>query len=145
MKTELPEPWATALAPKGIHSYRDFGTAAGIAHETARRLCTGGSTSAATVNKVAEALFAGDSTQVWALYGEPLEDFGPWVLPPEARLLTKEQREAVTAVVMAMVPKQAKRGGGDGDADKDSGSSAPMKLRDVGPHEVDLAAYDPEG
>lgn len=143
MNNELPEPWATELAPKGIHSYRDLGAAAGIAHETARRLCTSGRTSAATVNKVAAALFGGDSTKVWALYGAPLRDHGPWELPEEARLLDEEQRAAVLAVVMAMVPKEVKRGGGDGDV-KDSRGSAPMTLREVKAHEVDVAAYDPD-
>lgn len=140
MTNELPEPWAAALAPKGIHSYRDMGTAAGIAHETARRLVTGGATSAATVNKVADKLFGGDRTKVWSLYGEPLGDHGPWELPPEASLLNDEQRRAVLAVIHAMVPK---RKGGDGDAD-DTGGSAPTRLRPVNPLEVDEAAYDPE-
>lgn len=62
MTNELPEPWATELAPKGIHSYRDMGARVDIAHETARRLMTGGKTSSATVKKVADALFDGDAT-----------------------------------------------------------------------------------
>lgn len=112
MSNELPEPWATELSPKGIHSYRDFARATGIAAETARRLCTSGATSSATIGKVADALFNRDATKVWDLYGLPLKDYGPWELPPEARLLTEEQRAAVSAVVMAMVPPKARRGGG---------------------------------
>ena len=108
MSTELPEPWASALGPKGIHSYRDFGKAAGIAHETARRLCNAGSTSSKTVNAVAETLFGGDSTKVWAMYGAAVQDYGPWELPPEASLLRPDQRSAVLAIVKAMLPRDPK-------------------------------------
>lgn len=125
MTTELPEPWASALGPKGIHSYRDLGAAAGIAHETARRLCTAGRTSSKTVNRVAAALFGGDSTRVWAMYGSAVQDYGPWELPPEASLLRPDQRSAVLAVVKAMLPNEAGRtmtAGGD-----ESGDTAPTK------------------
>lgn len=143
VKTELPEPWGAELAPKGIHSYRDFGAAADISPETARRLCTRGSTSSPTVQKVADALFDGDATKVWALYGKPLQDFGPWELPPEARLLDDEQRAAVLAVVRGMLPAEARRKGGDGNAE-DSRGSAPTNVRELKPYEVDEAAYNPE-
>lgn len=142
MTAELPEPWATELAPKGIHSYRDMGARVGIAHETARRLMTGGKTSAATVEKVAEKLFDGDRTKVWRLYGVAVQDYGPWELPPGASLLTPEQRDAVRAVVHAMLPKLTAVGG-DGDAD-DAGGSAPTNIREMKPWEVNEAAYDPD-
>jgi hypothetical protein len=136
---ELPEPWASALSPKGIHSYRDMGMAAGVAHETARRLVTGGATSAATVNKVADKLFGGDRTRVWVLYGAPLDDFGPWELPPEASLLNEEQREAVLGVIRAMLPKTATaKKGGDGDADATGGSAPTI---DVGHAPEDAGVF----
>lgn len=139
MSNELPEPWAAALAPKGIHSYRDMAAAVGqTTHETMRRLCTGGATSAATVAKVADALFGGEATRVWSMYGVALEDFGPFELPAEARLLNDEQREAVRRVVLAMIPKDKRQGGGDGHAE-DSRSAAPMKA--LTQEQVDLAAY----
>lgn len=129
MSNELPEPWASELSGKGIHSYRDLGAAAHIAHETARRLCTGGKTSSATVNKVAAQLFDGDSTKVWSLYGAALEDYGPWELPPEATLLRPDQRDAILAIVKAMLPTD-RAGGGDGDAEStEPRGSAPTRAK----------------
>lgn len=109
MSNELPEPWGAELSERGVHSYREFATLVGdgIGHETLRRLVTGGKTSVGTVNKVADKVFAGDRDRVWALRGVALQDHGDWELPPEASLLTDHQREAIRAVVKAMVPDPA--------------------------------------
>lgn len=148
MTNELPGPWAEHLSPKGIYSYRDFAAAVGIGHETLRRLCTGQATSTETVVTVADKFFNGNATKVWALYGVALQDFGPWELPAEARLLTEEQRKAVRAVVMAMVPKEVRKKtrqrsarGGDGHAEE-SRSAAPTRLRAA--HREDETAVEDE-
>lgn len=104
MNGELPEPWASELGPKGIHSYRALGRAADVGHETARRLVLGGRTSVGTVNQVADTLFGGDRDKVWSLHGVNVNDHGDWSLPAEASLLTEKQREAIRAVIQAMTP-----------------------------------------
>lgn len=124
MNAELPEPWGAELSERHIHSYRDFAAAVGdgIGHETLRRLVTGGKTSPQTVNKVADKLFGGDRNKVWRLYGVAVEDHGDWTLPPEASLLSSTQRDAVLAVVKAMLPDLAA-------AKRDEPVSAPRRAK----------------
>lgn len=143
MTQELPEPWAAELSSKGMHSFRAVALRIGVSPETVRRLMTGGSTSAGTVEKVADEFFDGNRTKVWELYGVALKDYGPWELPPEASLLNSKQRAAVLAVVNAMLPPNLAALGGDGNADDDSGGSAPT-IRAVRDVEEDLAAYEPD-
>lgn len=109
-KEELPEPWRSALEPKGISSRRGLSTETGLGPNTAVRLVNGEGTSAATINTVADKLFNGDRNFVWGLYGATVRDHGRWDLPEEASLLTEDQREAVRAVVRAMLPPEVKRG-----------------------------------
>lgn len=108
MSKELPGEWGKRLGPKGIHSYRDLAARVGhgISQGTMHRLVTGKATSADTVNKVADAVFDGDRDLVWRLRGSRRRDYGDWTLPPEASLLTEEQRSAILAVVQAMVPAE---------------------------------------
>lgn len=112
MSKELPEPWATELAPKRIHSYRELGAAVDVSHGTAWRLVQGKKISADTVRKVADSLFAGDRDKVWRLHGLARRDHGDWELPPEASLLTEEQRKAVLAVTWALIHAETKGGEG---------------------------------
>lgn len=101
----LPEPWRSALEPRGIGSKRGLATSAGISPQTAKRLIDGiGSPSAETVARVADALFDGDRATVWELAGIVRADHGDWELPPEASQLDPDQRAAVLAVVRAMLP-----------------------------------------
>lgn len=119
----LPEPWRSALEPKGVHSKRGLATKAGISPQTAKRLIDGtGSPSHETVVAVADALFGGDRNRVWDLAGVARQDYGEWQLPPEASQLDPEQRAAVLAVVRAMLPPDARRGDGSGR------DAAPMKM-----------------
>lgn len=119
-RNELPEPWRSALEPKGVHSKRGLATKVGIAPQTAKRLIDGeGSPSQSTVAAVADSLFNGDRTRVWELAGYGRRDYGDWQLPPEASQLGPEQRAAVLAVVRAMLPPDARRGEGD---DRDAAS-----------------------
>lgn len=105
----LPEPWRSALEPKGVTTKRGLATKTGIAPQTAKRLIDGmGRPSVETVAAVADALFNGDRDRVWALAGYQHADRGDWQLPPEASLLNDEQRAAVIAVVRAMLPASAR-------------------------------------
>jgi hypothetical protein len=111
----LPEPWRSALEPKGISSKRGLATKVGISPQTAKRLIDGmGSPSAETVAAVADELFNGDRTKVWELAGLSRQDYGPWGLPPEASQLDPDQRAAVLAVVRAMLPPDVRAGVEDG-------------------------------
>lgn len=115
MSNELPDPWGPKLAPKGVHSYGDLAAAVGISKGTAYRLVTGkGSPTVETVQKVADYFFGGDLAVVYALRGSPRKGYGPWEPPAEAVLLTPQQREAVEAVIAAMVPAD-EAGGGEGE------------------------------
>ncbi len=88
--------------------------------------------------------------------GRPRGELGPWVPPDEANQLNEEQREALGALIKAIV-----RGGGEGEqtpaidetGDGDDGGSGATvtDLHPDGPPKADdhddeegLAAYDPE-
>ena len=112
----LPEPWRSALEPKGISSRRDLANKAGIAVQTAIRLVNGeGSPSQATVDAVARELFNGDRNRVRELAGLSGHDHGEWRVPDEIALLDPQQRAAVEAVIKAMVPQELRRGEPGGD------------------------------
>jgi hypothetical protein len=123
----LPEPWRSALEPKGIESKRGLASRVGISPQTAKRLIDGiGSPSAETVALVADELFDGDRAGVWRLAGIARQDHGDWVLPPEASQLDQEQRAAVLAVVRAMLPPEVRRRQPGGDV----AEAAPLTKRE---------------
>jgi hypothetical protein len=123
----LPEPWRSALEPKGIESKRGLASRVGISPQTAKRLIDGiGSPSAETVALVADELFDGDRAAVWRLAGIARQDHGDWVLPPEASQLDQEQRAAVLAVVRAMLPPEVRRRQPGGDV----AEAAPLTKRE---------------
>lgn len=114
MSNELPEPWGSKFAPKGVHSYGDLAGKVGISKGTAFRLITGGGTSVATVRKVADYFFDGDLDVVYELRGSARKGYGPWSPPDEVILLTPKQRTALEAVIAAMIPDD-EAGGGEGE------------------------------
>lgn len=132
MSNELPGEWSEVFGPRGVHSYRDMAAKAGIASGTAHRLVTGGPTSAATINKVADKILGGDRDTVRRLRGSGRRDYGDWSLPAEASLLNLQQREAIMTVIQAMLP--AELGSGivvpeDDDVTTDSADVAPRGRR----------------
>lgn len=115
MSNELPEPWGSKLAPKGVHSYGDLAERLGISKGTAHRLIVGqGEPSVRTVQKVADAFFAGDLSAVYRLRGSMRKGYGPWSPPAEVVLLSPKQRAALEAVIAAMLPSD-EAGGGEGE------------------------------
>lgn len=106
MSSELPDPWGEVLSEKGVHSYQDLAEKIGSSKSTAHRLVTGGRTSVKTVQAIADAFFAGDMNRVFRLRGSNLKGYGPWTPPDEVVLLSPKQREAVEAVIAAMVPDE---------------------------------------
>jgi hypothetical protein len=111
---ELPEPWRSALGPKGVHTRRGLATKAGIAPQTAVRLVNGqGTPRPDTIQAVADAFFGGDRNRVRELAGISGRDYGDFKLPPEASLLRPDQRDAVRQVIQAMLPGGAEGGEGN--------------------------------
>lgn len=109
-RDDIPEPWRSALERKGIDSIRRLASKAEISPMTASRLVKDQGTSVETVNAVARLVFDNDVELVWRLRGLSVRDLGPFELPVEASLLTDDQREAVVAVVRAMLPADVKAG-----------------------------------
>lgn len=133
-ESRLPETWRSILAAKGIHSYGDFAAKTGVSRGTLNRLLRGiGDPSDATVQRVAEVVFGGDTAAVLRLrYPDaPLGDL--WELPHGARYLTSSQRDAIRAVVAGMLPEAIARRGGEGNADGDAGGPPATKPGPVGP------------
>lgn len=107
MSDELPEPWGSALSGKGIHSYGDLAAAIGGSKSKAHRLVTGGGTSNATIQAVADKFFGGDADRVHELLGSTRKSYGPWTPPDAVHLLTPKQRRALEVVIAAMTPEEA--------------------------------------
>lgn len=134
MSNELPGEWGRRLSPRGIHSYRQMAdavsavTGEGISQGTMHRLVVGKATSAETVNTVADALFGGDRDLVWRLRGSSRQDHGDWSLPADASLLNKDQRNAILAVIRAMVPAEQE---GGGEHDRSAATSKPTSGSEI--------------
>lgn len=136
---------------------------AGITTTTLRRIEDGLRVQDAKLQMALDALGLGRDAE--SPDSRPEEHWSPmlFALPPEIERGYNETVRFTSAVVRAApeLRPEATRlmvqaanlfaragdiilmGGGDGDAD-DAGSSAPMKLREVKEHEVDVAAYDPD-
>lgn len=125
----LPDEWRRAAEQKGVRaSIRGIAERAQLSPETVRRLINGAGTSVATVQAVANLLFDGDANRVWELHGSGIVDHGAFDLPDVAVLLDSDQREAVMAVIRAMLPAEV-RGGGAGErrARPDGGEVPPLR------------------
>lgn len=119
MSNELPEPWGSALSPKGVHSYRDLATGLDISTGTAYRLVTG-RTSPRTVQRAADKYFDGDANKVYEMRASTLKGYGPWEPPEAVMLLGPQQRAALEAVIAAMVPEEHRATGGEQGEQRDT-------------------------
>lgn len=102
-RTDIPEPWKSAMAQWGMHSARDLASKTGIGASTVTGLIYGDrSSSEQTLQAVAAALRVEVTTvREWASAARG--EARPFVLPAEADRLTRREREAVLAVVRAML------------------------------------------
>lgn len=115
MSDELPAAWRVHTDRKGISSYRRLGVAAGIAHETARRVVRGASVKPVSVQAVADALGV-DVEEVYALRDETTPDFSQeWKPPASSRSLTHEEREALSRLIALMTAGRDEESGQRGD------------------------------
>lgn len=130
MSKEWPEPWRGLLEARGIHSRHEFARRADVAVQTIVRLVDGiGEPRQETVTAVAAALSV-EVDVVWQLAGYNRSDHGPFSLPAESSRLTEIQREAILAVVRAMLSPEREEVMGD-DRDPAPIASLPERKRPI--------------
>ena len=102
-RTDIPEPWREAMEAAGMYSFRDLSQKTGIGTSTVTGLVFGDRRSSdATMQAVADALRLQVTTiRAWA--AAALGESKPFVLPAEANRLSRRERDAVLAVVRAML------------------------------------------
>jgi len=100
---EIPAPWRDAMENAGTYSLRDLAARAEVGTSTVSDLIYGRKlTSERTIASVADSLRLPVTTiREWAAAARGEER--PFELPPEANRLGRRQREAVLAVVRAML------------------------------------------
>ncbi|MEU2030750.1 helix-turn-helix domain-containing protein [Nocardia amamiensis] len=96
----IPEPWATAMTAAGIKTRNELAERAGLHATTVSRLIDNPEhpSSVDTIRAIAEALRL-DVRDVAHWSGIALELDEPYVPPPEAALLNREQRKLVTDMI----------------------------------------------
>jgi hypothetical protein len=99
-KGSVPDQWLPLFNKRQITSYRELGRLARIDYTRARRVILGGGTTDDAVEAVASALGVTPS-KVWELRGEPVPN--PFTLPAAAGSLNRKEREAVLAVINAIL------------------------------------------
>ncbi|MFE9323519.1 MULTISPECIES: helix-turn-helix domain-containing protein [unclassified Nocardia] len=102
-KRAVPEPWASAMAAAGITSRNELADTAGVHPTTVSRLIDNPEhpSSIDTIRAVAQALKL-DVRDVAHWSGIALELDEPYLPPPEAALLGREQRKLVTDLIRAL-------------------------------------------
>lgn len=99
-RRDIPPQWLPLLEKERIHSARQLADRLGIGPSTATRLLHGEQTSPETIERVAT-LLKEPAAKIRELRGEVV--LPPFRLPVEADQLTPRQRQAVLAVVRAML------------------------------------------
>ncbi|WP_433678057.1 helix-turn-helix domain-containing protein [Nocardia sp. CA-119907] len=102
-KRAIPEPWASAMAAADITSRNELADTAGVHPTTVSRLIDNPEhpSSIDTIRAVAQALKL-DVRDVAHWSGIALELDEPYIPPPEAALLGREQRKLVTDLIRAL-------------------------------------------
>lgn len=91
------------MAAREIPNATRLAGAAGLAHETVRRVFAGkGRPSETTIEKLAAAL-GGSVPQMRLLAGRPAGELEPFILPPEANQLGAREREVVLSMIHALL------------------------------------------
>lgn len=100
---EIPQPWRDAMENAGAYSIRDLAAKTGTGPTTVSDLLHGRKLSSErTMQAVADALRLPATTiREWAATARGEEK--PFELPPEANRLTRRERDAILAVVRAML------------------------------------------
>jgi hypothetical protein len=110
-RRDVPEPWASAMAERGlidphrteaVPSIRALAEQADVAPETVRRMVWGERVpDPATVQAVAEALGV-DSRKVADWVGQVRSVRRPYQAPSEANLLNDDEQDAITQLIRVM-------------------------------------------
>ncbi len=103
------------MEARGLTSYRRLGEKAKISHEAVRRVVLGMASDDASIEAVARALSV-DVELVREMRGEPAIDPGRWSPPAGSRLLTDDERAALSRLIGVMVAgRQGREGENGGD------------------------------
>lgn len=137
---DIPEPWKTAIERKGISpTYRPLAAAAGLSHETVRKVVQGRRTSNTSIRKVADLLGVPVET-IHGWRGEAAPDYGREFVPDQsASLLTTEEREAVNNLIRLLVRSRDEQKAGEGHADRPAPKTVPGPAK-AGPGGFDAKA-----
>jgi len=112
---DIPGHWMPDLERRGLTSYRKLGAAAGVSHETARRVIHGRQAKDDTIQAIATAIGV-TPTRIYELRGQVEPDRSrDWQPPASAALLTAEEREALSRLITLMT-REREGSGGDGNA-----------------------------
>lgn len=144
MSEDIPDPWRSASERKGISpTYRPLAAAAGLSHETVRKVVQGRATSKRSMQKIADALGV-TLEDIHAWRGEAPPDYGRDFEPdPVASLLTTEEREAVNGLIRLLTRSRSEqREEVVGNAEHPTPTRQAGQEPALGPGDVDLAASE---
>lgn len=139
MSEDIPQAWRLPLERKGIKpSYRALGEKAGVAHETVRGVALGRKSKASTIRKIADAMGV-DPEFVHELRGTVAPDV--WEPPPASSLLTREERDAIARLIVAVTKGRetdehgsaSERAGGSPAREEEVGLISTEGIADPGP------------
>lgn len=120
--------WERLMEGKGLGSYRRVADRAGISHETVRRVILGLPSDDASIQSVADALGV-DIELVHEMRGDAPADPRQWDPPESSRLLTDDERAALSRLIGVMTTGRDEQGGG-GHADSPAPIGEPADLSD---------------
>lgn len=115
-----PEQWRSLFDDAGVEfGYRPLANRIGMNHTRVRRLLRGGGTTADAIQQVADALRV-STDKIRELRGEPVSGYEPFILPDDAGRLNDKERDAIRAVIRALLDAKDERDADEPIADTDS-------------------------
>lgn len=119
-----PEQWRPLFDRAGIEfGYRPLAARAGLTHTRVHRLIRGGGTTDEAIQMVAAALGV-KASKVRELRDEPAVEIEPFILPDDAGRLNDKERDAIRAVIRALLDAKDERDADEPIADTDSTSES---------------------
>lgn len=116
------------MESKGLGSYRRLADRSGISHEAVRRVVLAQPASPVSIRAVADALSV-DVELVRQMRGEVEFDPREWEPPESSRMLTDDERAALSRLIGVMTSgREAKGGGEHEDGSAPIGEDAPIGL-----------------
>jgi transcriptional regulator with XRE-family HTH domain len=128
--SSTPEPWKSAMTAKAISSERDLARRTDIAPTTIGAMIRGTRrTSPSNLRKVADVLGV-DVEKVTAWAGQAIAALGPYEPPARSELLSPTQRQALNAVITAMLEGREEGSRHEPAANTLAPADEPVKLDD---------------